>query len=224
MPGEDYRSGRTADVAEKAFTTGNRILHGLLRGVGHDQCLRPVLSPAVSSFGNTNGLSSSSASSAGRARAHSYRNAGGPLWRPCCFHRSDVFCRPAGSSSTGRYPLPKFACRGIPSGNGGVFICRWSRLRIPLVLHGEPGQCARRVWPRQYWPVCRGLPRAGGSRRVRFSHSLLGNVGYPLGLGRAVRYLRPKRSPTPLAPRDSRKCSACSHANLWRGHSRRSIF
>jgi len=47
----------------------------------------------------------------------------------------------------------------------------------------------------EYWPVCRGLPRATSSCRVRVSRRLLGNVGHPFGLGSNVRYLRSKRSP-----------------------------
>ena len=192
--------------------------------MGPHQCLRPALSPAVSSLGNTNGLSGSSACSAGCAGPHSNRNAGGPLWRPRCFHRSDVLCRRAGGFGPGRYQLQEFAHRGIPSGNGGVFICRWRRLRLPLVFHGEPGQRARRVWLRKYWPVRCGLPRAGGSCRVRVSHGLLGNVGHPVGLGSVCSSSSLETLPTRLAPRASRRCSACSHANLWRGHWRRSIF
>ncbi len=94
-----------------------------------------------------------------------------------------------------RNQLPESARRGVPSRNGGVFICCWRRLRLPLVLHGEPGQCARRVWTRKHWPVRCGLPGAGGGCRVRVSHRLLGNVDHPFGVGFGLRDLCSKRSP-----------------------------
>ena len=192
--------------------------------MGPHQCIRPAFPSTVSPLSDTNGLSSSSTSSAGRARAHSDRNAGRPLWRPCCFHRSDVLCRRAGGLGPGRYQLPESARCGVPSRNGGVFICCWRRVRLPLVFHGEPRQCARRVWIREYWPVRCGLPWAGGSCRVRISHCLLGNVGHPFGLGSACSSSLLETLPTLLVPRVSRRCSAYSHANLWRGRSPLSIF
>ena len=185
----------------------------------------PQFSSTVSSLSDPNGLSGCSTSSAGRAGAHSDRNAGRPLWRPCCFHRLDVLCRRAGGLGSGYATSYQnllvvaflLGMAGSSFAVGVGYVSRWFSMEsqgsaLGVYGLGNIGQSAAVF----LGPV---VAAAYGFRTVYWGMSIILLV-WAVGL----RGLCSECSPNCLVPRASPRCSAYSHANLWRGRSRHSIF
>ncbi len=191
---------------------------------GLDQCLRPAFSPTVSPLSDPNRLSGRGPSSAGCAGSHSDRNAGGPLWRPRRFHSS------ACSSSPCRWPwFRPPPATGICSSWPSFSEWRGPHLLLALVTSpaGFPWRARAARSACTAWETLASRPRCSSGRwslpRTDFAPSI-GECQSSCWSGQVCSSSLLETLPRLLVPRVSRRCSAYSHANLWRGHWRHSIF